>query len=180
MKTTNRQNLSREDRVIAGIKPNTKAFTLSSGVVLMPKAISSMVMSDIIKKFPRPKPPKFFNQAIGREEENPFDPDYIASVEEADTERNLAVVDLFIVVGTELVEVPKGVQRPEDSDWRENLEALGIEFGTNKRKAYLMWVKNVAAPSNEDIALIMENVSRESGASEQDVSEALDNFRDKP
>ena len=173
-------NLTREERVVAGMDRNgsQKAITLSSGVVLRAKRVPILILSEVLKTFKRPEVPIVFIEDLGREEPNPADPEYINAVEDWNNERNLAMVDLFFVAGTEIVEIPRNVTKVEDDSWTETLEAIGITPPKNKKLRYLLWLKNVAAIENADVEKIMEAVGRESGASEHDVTEALNEFRD--
>jgi hypothetical protein len=176
------KNLSnREDRVVDTIQRTQtldSIVRLSTGVELNVKRVPTAIFPDIMRNFPRPKPPRVMNEDMGRVEENPNDPDYIEDVTRWNNELSLSIMDAMIVMGTTLHSVPKGVQKPEDTDWVFDVEVSGLSVGNNPRKRYLMWVKFVAAPGDDDLQGIMEAVGRLSGVASGDVDDAVAQFRD--
>lgn len=156
-------------------KDNTVA--LSTGVILKVKSVSRMLLGDLMRKYERPKPPLVFNKDIGRQEENVNDPDYKARINKYDTDVAMGVVDVMIMMGTELKSVPKGISAL-DSDWDDGYDALGINVGSGKKR-YLNWVKHIAAPDDEDVNNIINAIGKLSGVAEDDVNTAANLFRDK-
>ncbi len=177
---------SREDKVIEAVSNMDKRgdglIRLSTGVVLKPRRIPNLMFAEVVRFFKRPKVPVVYIEDIGREEENPNDPAYQEAVAAYTNELSMAIVDLMIVSGTEINSVPKGFPKPEDDSWYEEFDAVFSMFGHNDtlttKKRYLKWVKFCAAPTEQDIASIMEGVGRLSGVSEEDVSDAITRFRD--
>jgi hypothetical protein len=165
----------REDKVVslANTLEKKGMIELSTGIVLRAKKVPNMVYADLTRKFPRPKPPRVFIKDIGREEENPDDPNYIAALDAWNSDVALSMVDVMILLGTAIESVPEDMEKPDGTQWSEDLEIIGLPIGTNQRKRYLMWVKHYAAPSDEDIALITEQVGKLSGVSEKDVADAV-------
>jgi hypothetical protein len=157
---------------------NTSSLiTLSTGVVLVPIRVPNMVFPEVMARLERPKPPRVFIEDIGREEENIADPDYISRVGAWQSEFSKAIVDVMIVLGTEIESIPEGFEIPESDNWTKKLAALKLR-PHDEIERYLLWVKMVAAPSETDIQLIMEKVGQLSGVSEKDVSDTVDQFRD--
>jgi len=170
-----------EDRVINAVDNHKSSngkdtFTLSSGVVLKAKRISGFLITDVMRQFERPRIPRVYIESIGREEDNPDDPDYLSRVETWERESSLAVLDTMFVAGTELVSVPDGMEGPDGNDWVEMLDASGIQMSDNKKRRYLLWLKHVAT-NEDDITLISDEVGRKSGVVERDVETAAKQFR---
>jgi hypothetical protein len=176
---TNRNNAVSETVKKARVTKADDTFTLSTGVVLKPTRVPSMVFPELMSRMERPKPPRVFIEDIGREEENPADPDYQSRLEIFNAEYTKAIIDTMIILGTEVVYVPDNVAKETDTRWTLKIKALGI-VPTDEIQRYLLWVKFVAATDNKDIEAIMREVGRLSGVSEEDVSEAVETFRDNP
>ena len=75
-------------------------LTLSTGVVLMAKQASPSIMIRVMTARERPQPPMVFMQAMGREMENPDDPDYIARVQAWEMNYNNSMLNALIGLGT--------------------------------------------------------------------------------
>ena len=146
---------------------------LSTGVVLTGKPANPIALITVMANFPRPKPPVYFDKSMGREMENPNDPDYIARVRSADMERSSATLNVMILMGTALKSLPKGFSGPDDDEWLEEYKLLGLPiFPENKRWRYLRWIIFRAAPDQKDITAIQDVVSKLSGVREEDVKNA--------
>lgn len=157
----------------------TRELTLASGVVLQFNRIPSVLIGDLVRRFPRPKPPKWMNPDTGREEDNPDDPIYAQAQSDWEVNISMSMIDNMIIMGTSIVSVPKEFEKLEDTAWIDRLEAGGYNIGTSKAKRYLAYVKFVACKdSDDDISAITEEVGKLSGVSESDVSAAVDRFRD--
>lgn len=161
-------------RAIADAKAGVQdEFTLSSGVVLRAKKANPLILITVMTRFPRPKPPTFFMESMGREMENPDDPDYIERVRNWEIESNSQVLNALIMLGTELVSVPKGVPKPSDDKWLDTYKVLDMPVHPdNESWRYLTWVKFIAAPDETDLSVIQEAVGRLSGIREADVKSA--------
>lgn len=172
---------------------------LSTGVVLRGLKANTGTLISIIAAFPRPRPPVWIHPQMGREMENPNDPDYIARVSSWQTEQGNAVITAFILLGTELVSKPSDMLGPYpvmkkskvpdgvdgggkkkfkeveviSRDWIEEYELLNLPMRPENLKwRYLTWVKFKAAPEDTDLKLIQEVVGRLSGVSKKDVQAA--------
>lgn len=165
-----------EDRVVQAVeaaKAEDNLIRLSTGVVLCGRAAPPLMLIKVMAAFPRPKPPVYFNATMGREVENPDDPDYIERVKANQTESSNAMLNALILLGTELVEVPKKFPKPSDDSWLEEYTEFGLPVKPEKRSwRYLTWVIFKAAPTKEDLDAIQKVVGRLSGVSEDAVHSA--------
>ena len=154
-------------------EPADNKITLSTGVVLLGKKANPLILLEVIAAFPRPQPPMWFNKTMGREMENPDDPDYLARVQAWERELSSTTLTAFIQLGTELVSVPKGFPKPSDDTWLEEYELLGLPMRPqNQAWRYLKWVKFKAVADEEDLEKIRDVVGRLSGVSNQAVETA--------
>ena len=94
-------------------------FTLSTGVVVRLKPVSSSLVEEMKGSIKMPPVPKVWIEAKEREEENPNDPRYIEQVEEVNSKRSDAIFDALCMFGVELVD---GL--PEDDIWTKRLKML--------------------------------------------------------
>jgi hypothetical protein len=151
---------------------------LSTGVVLAPRKVSPFVFQEVSSRFKYPKVPVIWMEDKQREEPNPMNPDYLAERDEVDYNRSMATIDGTIALGTKLVSIPEGFPTPDDNDWLDDLETMGIEINRdNSRMRYRTWVKYVAAPTVPDVQTIIAKVLRAIGVSEEEVVSATANFR---
>ncbi len=143
------------------------SVTLSTGVRARIRPVAAALLDTVRARLPLPRPPVQVIAEKGREEENPFDPEYLRQVEEVNRARNLAVGDAAILFGVELLD---GV--PAD-DWESKLALLGIAVGTDalaREFAYKKYIA-VAAP---DLRLVIAACT---GVSEEQVAQATGHFR---
>jgi len=177
--TNTSQVVSKAARSLKNENEQSGLITLSTGVILTPTIVPNMLYLEIMGRFKAPKIPRFFNEDLGREEENPNHPDYIAEMQEYTQEMSKAMIDLMILFGTEINKCPKGVDPLESSKWVNKLKLTHFEFDPDDEyDRYLNWIKAVAAPSDEDIEAISVGVGRLSGVVEDDVQDAVNQFRD--
>lgn len=155
----------------------------STGVKLKVKEqMNPSVIIDILADLEsvRPEPPTVYVEAIDREEINLEDPEYLKRLGRWEIVGSRRMVDALILIGTELLLIPKGIDKPEDSGWIGMLEVLGFKLNRrNKAARYLAWVKHVAIKTEDDWTVITENVGRRAGVSESDVQRAQSSFQDK-
>lgn len=173
-----KQGINETDGLIAKVidasgQRNDNTLTLSTGVVLRAKQASPSIMIRVMTARERPQPPMVFMQAMGREMENPDDPDYIARVQAWEMNYNNSMLNALIGLGTELVAKPRNVAGPSDKAWIEDYKALGLPIQPESPAwRYITWVMFVAAPLDTDIAMIGEKVKGLSGVREADVQSA--------
>lgn len=147
---------------------------LSTGVVLRGKPAPALSLIKIMARFPRPKVPTYHNKTLGREMENPDDPDYQERVQAQKTESSSAMLNALILMGTEIESVPKKFPKPESDDWLDEYRVLGLgdEQADNKHWRYLNWVIFKAAPTADDMQAIQKAVGKLSGVPESAVQDA--------
>jgi hypothetical protein len=169
---------------------------LSTGVILRGKMANVTTLLTVLAGYPRPKPPMWHNPTMGREMENFEDPDYISRVQAWRQEQGAALLNAFILLGTEVVAKPEQIpghmpelkkvakgkkekgkpQEFEDvlvRDFLEEFELLGLPMKPQSAKwRYLKWVQTVACKTPEDTKLIQEVVGRLSGVAKSDVETA--------
>lgn len=166
---------SRVAEAVDGLaKPVSDLITLSSGVVLRGKQAPPLSLIKVMAHFKRPEPPTYFNQTMGREMENPDDPDYLERVRAYQMESSNALLSAFILLGTELVDYPKKFPGPQDNAWLEeyNIIGLGDAKPNSASWRYLTWVTFKAVLSENDLTLIRDVVGKLSGVPEGAVREA--------
>jgi hypothetical protein len=163
-----------ETKVVEAIEQvESENITLSSGVVLKIKQAPPLTLIKVMAAFPRPKPPVYFNKTMGREIENPDDPDYLERLQAHKTESSSALLNALILLGTELVSVPPKFPKPESEQWIEEYRELGIQpKPENKSWRYLNWVTFKAVLNEKDLDLIQKAVGRRSGVPESAVKSA--------
>jgi len=105
-------------RLASGQGDNT-IVTLSTGVVVRLKPVSSSLVEEMKAAHEMPPVPVVWIEAKEREEENPNDPRYIEAVEEVQRKRADAIFDALCTFGVELVD---GL--PEDEKWIKRLKLL--------------------------------------------------------
>jgi hypothetical protein len=153
--------------------PEDNTIRLSTGVVLRGKQANPLTLVKVMAAFPRPRPPTWRDPKMGREMENPDDPEYIERVKAWQMESSNAVLNALILLGTELDSKPKKVPGPDSDEWLEEYELLGVPMNpANKSWRYLTWVTFKAAGTKEDLNKIQEVVGRLSGVPEKAVAAA--------
>lgn len=146
---------------------------LSSGVVLRARQAPPLALMKVLASYPRPKPPVWFNKAMGREMENPEDPEYVERLKAHRTESSDAILNALILLGTELVSAPKGFPKPDSDGWLEELRELNIPSRPESQSwRYLTWVTFKAVLNEDDLLKIRDEVARLSGVPEDAVQTA--------
>jgi hypothetical protein len=156
----------------------SKIMVLSTGVELEALVVPPMLLTDIAGEAmrERPRPPVTYVEAVDRDEENPDDPVFKEALSNWQAGVLIDLNNAYILVGTRLVSKPDGLPGWDDADWLDEMKLLGRRVGS-RRQRYLAWIKYVAAPTGEDITLIVREVGRLSGVSERDVQESIDGFQ---
>ena len=160
-----------EESVVLGVAREQAAHqdivVLSTGVRARVRPVAASLLEAVRLRIPLPRPPVQMIPEKNREEENPFDPEYLRQMEDANRARNTAVGDAAIMFGVELLD---GV--PDDG-WESKLALLNISVGADalaREFAYKKYIV-VAAP---DLRLIL---ARTTGVSEEQVARATEIFR---
>lgn len=171
-----KKNGSTEDKVIEALEENglnERLIPLSSGVILRAKQAPPLALVKVMAAFPRPKPPTWMNPQMGREMENPDDPEYIERLKAHQTESSNAILNALILLGTELKETPKKFPGPDSNEWLEEYSELGLPTRpASKGWRYLTWVTFKAVLNENDLMAIRDAVGRLSGVPEDAVQSA--------
>ena len=158
--------------------PDDGLIHLSTGVALAPKRVTPFLFQSITLQFKDPAVPVVWIESKKRDEPNPMHPDYLKAKEETEMMRSMALIDAVIALGTKLVSFPADFPAPDSEDWLDDLEAAEIKIDrNNSRLRYRTWVKFVAAPSVDDVQLIISKVLNTIGVSEEMVAAATANFQ---
>ena len=143
-------NLKETDELVKRVQENqdNDIIEFSTGVKLRIKEeISPSTLIDIVADLEetRPEPPVVYIEALDREEINLDDPEYAKRLERWDTLGTRRILDALILLGTETLFIPEGMETPDDNDWIGILDVLGKKINRrSKAIRYLGWVKNVA------------------------------------
>ena len=151
---------------------------LSTGVVLTAKQANPNVLIRVMTAVPRPTPPVYFDEMMGRNIENPDHPDYKKQVEAWEMSYNNGMLNVLVGEGTEFKSKPKGFPGPDDDGWIADYKSYNLPVvKESKAWRYVTWVLFRAAPTDKDTQLIAEKVKALSGVKEADV-QAAETFPD--
>lgn len=149
----------------------------SSGVVLELRPVPKNFIYQVTAQFKPPEVPRVWLEKKQRHEENPNDPRYVAQMEMYAIEVANAATDASILRGSKVKSIPDGVPTPDDKEWAEEMELLGLPLVKSSRARYLAWVKGIACPLDNDILSLLEALGRLTGVAESDVLDAVRKFR---
>lgn len=171
-------NPNQTDRVIANAmdtekEPVDNLIRLSTGVVLRAKQANPNLLIRVMNKVRRPQPPLYFDKVMGREMENPNDPDYISRVEAWTMDYSGGMYNVLIGAGTELVSIPPGMEGPDGEKWIKDYQAFDLpSISDSPAWRYITWVMVKAAVIDKDMEAIGKKVKALSGVKEEDVQNA--------
>jgi hypothetical protein len=155
---------------------------LSTGYRARLRSVSAGLIAEAQQSVKYPTPPTWYNEAAGREEENPNHPAYIAEVENIEMQRNLVGMEALIMFGVELVD-EEGNQLEIDieADWVRRLRFMerrgvisleGLDL-SDPIDAEFAFKKYIAVG-----ALDMDTITSATIVSEEALEEAKASFRD--
>jgi hypothetical protein len=101
------------ETIDASGKAESNEIHLSTGVVLIAKQANPNMLIRAMTAQRRPTPPTYFSKEMGREMENPDDPDYISRVQSWQMEYSNGMLNVLIGLGTELKTMPRGMEGPD-------------------------------------------------------------------
>lgn len=154
--------------------------TLSNGVILKVKPVPPLALQEVARRFTRPTIPEVYNADKGRMEENPIHPAYLEALERYQADQIMAATDVMLMIGTEIVSIPEGVDPPEGNNWVELRELMGLDTDfKNKYHRYIAWLRQVLV-TNNDIAITMAAAIALNGVMEVEVQQAVAAFRNRP
>lgn len=164
----------------AGQETNRSVLTLVSGAVVEARPVPDMVLQALFSQYPESKPPILETEVRGKmiREANLSDPDYIAAVEARDKVLSDAMLNLTLLRGLKVLQLPPDVVAyEEDNEWEEELSDLGIEIPTKKTLRRLLWLRYRVAISTTDLVKLQEESMRLSGVSEEEIQAAMQRFQ---
>ena len=155
-------------------------LTLVSGAVVEAKPVPDMVLQALFSQYPEPKPPILETEVRGKmiREANASDPDYLTAVEVRDKVLSDAMLNLTLLRGIKVLQLPSDVSPyDKDDEWEEELSDLGIEIPTKKTLRRLLWLRYRVAISTSDLVKLQEEGMRLSGVSEEEIQAAMQRFQ---
>lgn len=158
-------------------KKDDNTTTLSSGVVLRHKKVPPMILAKIEEKYPDPPVPTVYDDERDRYLPNPDSPDYERAVDDNRMKKGNAMIDCIIAMGTQIVSIPDSMQTPDEEDWIEDLEFIGVEVPKLKLGRYLAYIKYYAATSASDIQELAKKGSQALGITEEEVARSIESFQ---
>lgn len=161
-------------------QPLVTEITLDNGVVLKLTPVPPFVAQQAVMNLKEPKPPVVdVGKGDGREEENPNDPNYLEEMNAYNVQVIETTTNAMLITGTEIASIPDGVQSPEDDDWLDRIQFLGIEIEReNKWARYIAWLRYYAL-SGPSIARIIAELRKSVGLTEEEVDAAVKSFRNR-
>lgn len=147
---------------------------LTTGIVGRIVPVGASLIDDVVASIADPKPPMFFNEDKGREEENPVDPDYLEALEAAQRQRAVAALETLLLFGLELE------QLPPDEQWLPKLRYMAkrghISLDNydldDPLEKELLYKKYVAVGTQDLI-----EIGQHAGLNSRDVEEAARSFK---
>ena len=166
---TNRRKVAR----VASLSDHVEVLT--TGIRAKIKPVPAYLIDKMVSTIKDPKPPKQYIDSKGREEENPFDPKYLATLEENNRLRGIVTMEALILFGVELVD-----DLPPADEWLSKLEWL-------QKKGHL----DLSEYDLEDVAdrefvfkafiavsgVDLMKITMKSGMTSEEVNLAMDGFR---
>ena len=152
---------------------------LSTGVVLRLRTPSAMVVESSFREAQKkkPKPPRTYIEAKGREEENPSDPDYLAALKQWKLDVGMRGLRALIPSGTTLESFPDDLPGPDGKDYVDLMASMTLDPGAGRFTRYVQWVLHVACAGVDDIDKLSNTLQRLIGVSEEDVAKAQSTFQ---
>jgi hypothetical protein len=150
--------------------PEDGITTLTTGVRVRLKSVSSSLVAEVMGRVQDPEVPIFHDEEKDRDLPNPNDPGYLRALDDAETQRNQVATDAMLVFGVELVD-----PLPKNEDWIEELAFLGIEVDKSSKLATEFAYKKYIAVGTPDLPLVY---GASSPVSATEVAQALESFPD--
>lgn len=168
-----------------GLNEDPNSFTTHTGIVFKLRPVSAFLIDSVTKDIPFPEVPTEYNPDKERDEPNPSSPTFARAIGEYERRVSDVTIETMFAMGTELVSVPAGVYKPEDTRWSDVLGSHGI-YGDKARVVpsqeadpiarYALWVKYVALTETE-VAIVTTKILVLGGAvSAESVQKALSTF----
>jgi len=173
---------SEESRLKAlerAVETEPEFLTLANRGVIRPKALPDLMVQKLARQFKRPEPPMITIEKGGKtwQEPNPSDPKYLADIEERKIVLGDAFIDLTMLAGFEIVQLPPGVKPMEkDEEWEEELKAVGIEVPEGRIEKRLLWMRYRIFQQASDLERLRVAVERLGSVDESEIKTAEELF----
>ena len=158
---------------------------LSTGHLAQIRPVSLHLIFEAQSSVDEPPVPMWRNEDKGRDEPNPDDPAYIKALAEHDQRQQMAVADVMIMFGVDVVDVDGNkLGAPDDDEW---VDALRLRYRLGYTKVDIDTFDLTSAIERDflhkkyfvvgaaDISTLM---AKYDFLSEEDVAEAEKSFRD--
>jgi hypothetical protein len=154
-------------------------YTCRNGLKLKLKSVNQMIVAEAARKLRPPVPPMVMNEAKGREEPDPTDREYRIQAQHYAFETAMLGMDIFLIMGTEVLFTPADVMPVDSDEWIEMLEATGAQLELPKTgpRRKLAWLKFYAIPEFDQRLVLNRITAITGGTFEEDVEEAAKSFR---
>lgn len=154
-------------------------YTSETGVVLELRKVPRMVVVEAGMKLSLPKPPQVYVPDQDRYEENPLDPDYEDELQKAKFYKGIASTNVYLSLGTSIKSLPEGMDRPENDEWAQALEELGLDIPSKetRRSRYVAWLRYYALNDKDFTELTKASALFSGHITEEQVKQAEDSFR---
>jgi hypothetical protein len=152
-------------------------LTLSSGIVLELRPVPPFAIRQAGQAVPKPEMPTYWDEKLQAFEDNPNDPEYAEAVADYDRTVYESAVNLSLIMGTEVLEVPEGMVGPDANEWLEDLEAAGVvlDVRTASRRK-LHWLNYYALRLPADITAVTARALQRAGLGEAEIALAISSF----
>jgi hypothetical protein len=158
-----------------------KLLTTSTGSLLRLKSVNRTAIQSIVGRMEKPKVPTYHNEDLGRDEENPNHPDYIAALDKYNQDVFNAVYDFILLLGVEIVKLGENCLPENDDDWAKEFKFLGIikKLPSENEEVFrnrIDWIKYYIL-SGDEFEFISDRITETTGVKEEDVKKQGESFR---
>lgn len=154
-------------------------YTCQNGLKLKLKSVNQMIVAEAARKLRPPVPPMVMNESKGRMEPDPTDNGYRVQAQHYAFETAMLGMDIFLIMGIEVVFTPVDMLPLDNDEWIEMLEATGAQLELPKTgpRRKLAWLKFYAIPEYDQSHVLHRIAAITGGTFEEDVQEAGKSFR---
>ena len=154
-----------------------RTIELSTGVILRYKEGAKVArLLGVVQNLTKPEIPTFTGPD-GKQMKNLLSSQYREEVDDAQLAAVFQWLNTCIGHYTEIEKTPRGMPKPKDDSWVEELVIDGFPvMPHNKHWRYLNWVKEVASNDVADLFSIAGMVAPHVGVKESTVQAVMDNF----
>lgn len=152
-------------------------FTSKTGVKVKISRVNRLIVLDAVRRIKDPKVPVVYIESKNRSEDNPSDPDYIAAKQQADLDRGMTTINVYLAFGTKPIYIPDTKEKPGDTGWSKDYEEVGLDIPEKGRGRYTAWLKYYALLEDEVNELSLMAMRYSGATLEEDVNKSVTNFQ---